>query len=162
MAKQGGFVTIIIIIFGLILAYFALGGFVNAVPTMAPAYQNDPIYSLSAQDLQAHCGLTVLEPVPNQKSPRPLIVRGYVNGCGWEVHDGIVGTAVVLDKNDIAISATIPLKAVSSKNGATSFAVSIPYTAFSGLAGRESGTVIIQNNQKKNLHFVRIPVLFSR
>lgn len=60
--------------------------------------------------LNVPCGLSVSSPESDMQIVFPIAVRGHVNGCGWDVKNGIAGTVQVFDNNGFAISDAVPLE----------------------------------------------------
>ncbi|MBP6884737.1 MAG: hypothetical protein KBC17_02840 [Candidatus Pacebacteria bacterium] len=59
--------------------------------------------------LRLPCGITVQEPKKGDKVSFPVTVKGYVNGCGWDIKNSIAGTAQVFDGNGAPMTNQIPL-----------------------------------------------------
>lgn len=81
----------VVIILGILLILFLVGFF-----TSDRAFWDTFNYK---QLLRLPCGVTVNNPNSKggTKVAYPLLVDGYVNGCGWNVDNGRAGSAQILD-----------------------------------------------------------------
>ncbi len=61
--------------------------------------------------LNLPCGLTVTEPKNLDKAPVvfPVVVKGYINGCGWDKNGNLAGHIQVFDKKGVMMTDMIPM-----------------------------------------------------
>lgn len=97
--NQRGVVEIVLIVLGVLLGLFAIGFFREDQPTSRYV----PNYQTTAN---IDCGLTVYEPKNNAIVSNPLIIDGYVNGCGWDAYEGALGSVRVLSDTGVVLSMT--------------------------------------------------------
>jgi hypothetical protein len=92
---------ILVVILGVVLMLFVLG-FFRSEKSFWGVLNYKAI-------LRLPCGLTVNNPKfdDGEKLSFPLVVDGYVNGCGWNMASGSAGTAQVFDAMGLPV--TIPV-----------------------------------------------------
>jgi hypothetical protein len=134
--SQKGFVEIVLIILGVLLSLFAIGFFREDQTTnrYVPNYQTTA---------NLDCGLTVYTPETNRVVSNPLLLDGFVNGCGWDEVHGSLGTVRVVSDTGVVL--------VMSKLQRTDTDGKLPYhfnTKLSLPIGRltRKGSVIISND----------------
>ncbi len=87
------------IIIGIVLILVLIGFFRSSQhPFSLPNYHDT---------IKLPCGLTLYHPKGGELMTFPYTVTGYANGCGWIVHDGQIGHALVLSNTGIILSDTI-------------------------------------------------------
>lgn len=105
--KERGIVPLIIIVIGFALILFLIGFFRSE-----KSFWNTVNYKAL---LRLPCGLTLQEPKDDSDAKFPILVKGYVNGCGWELVNGSAGlpaqagTAQVFDGTGMALTKAVPL-----------------------------------------------------
>ncbi len=65
--------------------------------------------------LKLQCGLTVRDIADSQQISFPLHVRGFINGCGWEMNASTAGTVQIFDGKGAPV--TPPAQLVYDDNG---------------------------------------------
>ena len=109
--------------------------------------------------LNLPCGLTVYAPEKNTDVAFPYVLKGYGNGCGWEVNNGSLGTASMLAGNGLVIAhTTLPVNNVSDgKPYYFEVTIDAPLTFFG-----EQGTVIFDNGLLGFAHKqIIVPIRFA-
>jgi hypothetical protein len=119
MKNNRGIANIILIIIGFILIGILVGYFKKNnfffQPINLGLDQNNLEDNTAEQKYQ--CGLVVLEPnLQGEPFLFPLDITGYVNGCGWNVVNGVAGSVQVFDGNGLPISNRVPLTIISESN----------------------------------------------
>ncbi len=142
--------AIIAVIVGIVLSLLVIGFFSGQHPYGMPNYR---------ESLKLACGLTVYAPEEKEAVKFPLTVRGYANGCGWNLSGGTIGSVEVLGINGIVLyRGTLP-KAQSDDDAPVYFERTINIRV---PVGHDHGTVVIKNHGKGNsAERVVIPVLFK-
>jgi hypothetical protein len=59
--------------------------------------------------LNLPCDITVDSPKAKERILLPLTVKGFINGCGWEMGQANAGTAQIFDGKGLPVSAATPL-----------------------------------------------------
>jgi hypothetical protein len=95
--------NIVLIIIGVVLMLFIFGFFQSSKSTWG-AFNYKGL-------LHLQCGITYSNPKPvdGVSVVFPLVVNGYVNGCGWTVAGGSAGTAQVFDAMGQALTKPVTL-----------------------------------------------------
>lgn len=110
--ENRGFVNILLIIFGFILVGIIVGFFASrhsVSPIVFPNITGKETASPFTTFTTAKCGLVVTAPEPDSIVTMPIVVTGYVNGCGWKEDDQNAGTVVLLNDEGQVISGTYVL-----------------------------------------------------
>ena len=68
--------------------------------------------------LRLPCGLTINNPSQNSKANFPVLVDGYVNGCGWNINNNGAGTVQIFDNQGLPITLPTTLNVAPESNGA--------------------------------------------
>lgn len=134
---EQGFVVWILAIVGLILALTIMGFFSqNIQRAYGPVPEETKTVVTSAPSLptpppakpEVVCGINIENPLPNATVKSPLVIQGYVNGCGWEVTDEKLATVQLFNANDVPITTAIPVSLLGSTTGKTvSFFTTVVY-----------------------------------
>ncbi len=123
MKYNRGFANIVLIIIAFLLAGVLFGFFKKSNFFIKP-----PSFDVANQDSQIDnntpinnykCGLSILQPnLQSEPLMFPLVVTGYVNGCGWNAYNGYAGSIQVFDGDGIPVSLNTPLPLTpESKSG---------------------------------------------
>ncbi len=159
---NGGYSHIIIILVGVVLALLLLGVFaVRHSINTAPIDESPITISALKTERPTHlpCGITVLDPQPNRQVQVPIVVRGYVNGCGWDNSPITLGYVKVLNERGQVISATYPLlRKDANFNLPAYFEASIPSVI--GSLQTPSGTLFFTSNGGAHPDIVEVPISF--
>ena len=107
MNKERGITDWIVLLVGVVMVLLLIG-FFNADRGFF-----DKINYKTA--LQLKCGLTVSDILDNQQISFPLHVKGYINGCGWEMNAATAGTVQIFDGKGAAV--TPPEQLIYDDNG---------------------------------------------
>lgn len=102
----------LLIVIGIVLVLFMIGFF-----KAEPSFWGSVNYKKA---LRLPCGITVKEPLRDARVTFPASTRGYLNGCGWEVDNGVGGSVQIFDGYGMPVTARIPL-VVSGKSAPYSF-----------------------------------------
>lgn len=149
--NQRGVIEIVLIVLGVLLGLFAVGFFREDQTTSRYV----PNYQTTAK---IDCGLTVYEPRHDAIVANPLVIDGYVNGCGWEEYQSALGSVRVLSDTGVVLSMT-KLQRIDTDG-------KLPYhfnTRLSLPMGKltHKGTVLFSNDLPgPQLRTVAIPVSF--
>jgi len=110
--REGG--NVLVIILGIVLVLFLVGFFRSN-----RAFWDTLNFK---QILRLPCGLTVQHPDPAKptKLSFPLVIDGYVNGCGWDISKNTAGTAQIFDQSGMSVTAPTSL-AVSADQKETPY-----------------------------------------
>lgn len=112
MKNNRGIANIILIIIGFILIGILFGYFKKNNFFFQPINLEN-----NNSETKYQCGLAVLEPnLQSEPVLFPLDITGYVNGCGWNVYNGLAGNVQVFDGNGVPVSNNTPLAIISSSN----------------------------------------------
>lgn len=90
-----------VVVLGIILILFVIG-FFNSSRSFWDTFNFKKI-------LRLPCGLTINAPKydfedTSEKVKYPLLVSGYINGCGWERNGDSAGTAQIFDSRGQAVT----------------------------------------------------------
>ncbi len=159
-----GFTHVILILVGVVLILLLFGFFAvkhSVVSTNTNPYQVPERSRPLKFERPTHlpCGITVLDPMPNQQVQMPITVRGYINGCGWNNAPITVGYVKILNERGQLISAEYPLlRKDSNFNLPAYFETTIP----SILGDLQTSTVHIYISSDHGRHpsVVDVPVSF--
>ena len=134
MNKERG--NVLVIILGIVLILFVIG-FFRSQPSFWGAVSYKKVLNLP-------CGLTVDAPKNGDKAAFPIVVDGYINGCGWDPAAASAGTAQVFDGKGLPLTKPIALAIPSdSTNAPYYFSASLPLIAAPSTAG---GNILIRAN----------------
>ncbi len=93
--------------------------------------------------LQMPCGLTLSDISDNDKIKFPLVINGYVNGCGWDADGKNAGTVQVFDNAGRLISS--PAQIFVNEDG-VNLPLSIQSTVYlNQVPQTETGKVLIRS-----------------
>lgn len=135
-----GFIAPLLLIIGLILCLVLVGFFsqnikhaytpVNpAVPIPESTISSTtPNESESSTTDDVVCGLIVQTPTEGQSVGSPLVVQGYINGCGWVASDAGVAYVGLYSSSGTAITTDVPVSIIGSSTGTSvSFVTTLVY-----------------------------------
>jgi len=78
--------------------------------------------------IETNCGLIIESPLENSIVYSPMTVSGYVNGCGWQLVNGSIGTVALYDATEGGlISEETNLSVLSTSSGKTYFSATLSY-----------------------------------
>lgn len=139
-SSKKGFIAPLLLIIGLILCLVLVGFFSQnikhaytpvspAVPvpesTISASKPEDPEES-SGEDIV--CGIIVQTPTEGQAVGSPLVVQGYVNGCGWIANDTGLAYVGLYSSTGTAITTDVPVSIIGSTTGTSvSFVTTLVY-----------------------------------
>lgn len=157
-----GFVSILLIIVGLLLALALIGFFTqnvkdtydanllspNPTSTITPPVTSSSNPPPTAPPAQEVCGLIVQTPAANASVSSPLVVQGYANGCGWDVVNGHLATVQLFSSTNVPVTTAVPVSLTTGgASGTAPFFTTLVYpdtsSALSGyLLFTHEGTVL--------------------
>ena len=155
--RNRGFSNTLLFIFGAIMLIIAGAFTANNTPMhFAAADSNtaDTYFELMPRE----CGLVVGYPTKDNPATSPLRVRGYVNGCGWKVIDGMAGTVQVVNSKKQLISIKHDLPVVYHQALAPSF-----FDVFLPVPIPEDGQAILlfESTDRSNPMVKYVPIIFQ-
>ena len=133
-----GFIAPLLMVIGLILCLVLIGFFsqnlkraytpVNpAVPVPSEVSTPKPEESTETEN-EVVCGIIVQTPTEGQSVGSPLVIQGYVNGCGWIAGDAGVAYVGLYSSSDTAITTDVPVSIIGATTGTSvSFVTTLVY-----------------------------------
>ncbi|MFA6458808.1 MAG: peptidoglycan-binding domain-containing protein [Candidatus Paceibacterota bacterium] len=130
------------------------------------AYLNRCSTSGNVPELQVSSGITVTLPQPNDTVTLPITVGGYVNGNGWSIFEGEVGSAQVFDSagNPISAVSNLAVSSGSSLKLPAYFQGSVGDRQYMSYINTNTGYIKITSTGAKDgtvLKTVTVPVKFG-
>lgn len=133
--KQRGFANILLIIIGVFIIIILFGYFRDK---KIPAFKEVGSSNILATPYLG-CGIQVYSPNQNSTIGNIFEFSGLVDGCGWNIQNGIIGTLEVLDSNNKSLTDKISVPANSDKTFKINVGLKRPYTD-------KNATIYFQSN----------------
>jgi len=135
--SQKGFIAPLLLVIGLILCLVLIGFFSqNIKHAYEPVNPTVPIPdevivsadtdSPTANDIV--CGIIVETPADNQSISSPLVIQGYVNGCGWQASSNGIAYVGLYSASGTPLTTEIPVSVLGGgTTTTTSFVTTLVY-----------------------------------
>lgn len=148
--REGG--NLLVVVIGIVLILFVIG-FFNSSRSFWDTFNFKKI-------LRLECGLTINTPKydiedKDEKIKYPLLVSGYINGCGWERNGDSAGTVQIFDSRGLQITKQSTLFIPSDSKQSPFFFQATLYPI--AAPTQDTGTLLLTST-KGVLH--QIPVRF--
>lgn len=121
--KQRGFANILLIVLGVFIIIVLFGYFRDK---KIPAFKEVGSSNILTTPYLG-CGIQVHSPNQNSTIDNIFEFSGLVDGCGWNIQNGIIGTLEVLDSNGRSLTDKISVPASSNRTFKINVGLKRPY-----------------------------------